>query len=119
MAKEEQIQLNVYGQDFKLRVVPREKELLRKAAGIVEQRMEEIASSGVVSLHRVAMLAAIDIAFQAILHLPEMRGEDLDKAQQELDTIHESIEGIITKIDNTLEQSVSEKGGKKGGGKRK
>ena len=115
MPKEEQISVKVYGQDFQLRVMPDEKELLKKAAKLVEQRMQEIASSGVINLHRIAMLAAIDIAFQAILNLPDMDANTKQKSS--LKKAQTAIDNLIESIDTTLGETPQKKGGTKGGSK--
>lgn len=115
MPKEEQISVKVYGQDFQLRVSPDEKELLKKAAKLVDQRMQEIASSGVINLHRIAMLAAIDIAFQAILSIPDMESDTKQKSN--LKKVQSSIDNLIESIDSTLGEVPQKKGGTKGGSK--
>ena len=112
MANEEPITIKVYGQEFTLRVPPQDKELLRKAAHFVEQRMKEIADSGIISLHRVAMLAAIDIAFQAFAYLPEEKGDQATLDPAFLDSVKQRINSLIQRIDRTLEEeSTKNKGG--------
>lgn len=112
MANEEPISVKVYGQEFTLRVPPQEKELLLKAAHFVDQRMKEIAESGIISLHRVAMLAAIDIAFQAFAYLPQEKDDQKVLDPAFLDSVRQKINSLIQRIDKALE----EKGSKNKGG---
>jgi hypothetical protein len=102
MAKEKQISLKVYGHDFSIRVEPKKEKLLESAAHLVDERMHEIASSGIVSLHRVAMLAAIDIAFQALDNLPAMSPGKGGKKKDAFKEIEARVDKILDNIDASL-----------------
>ncbi len=107
MAEEKPITIKVYGQEFNLRVADQDKEVLEKAAKLVDMRMKEIASSGVINLHRVAMLAAIDITFQTLLEMPGVIDPDKKGARTNSDSKKEStkIQHLIDKIDKSLKKT--------------
>ena len=109
MAEEEKISVKVYGQEFSLRVAPEDTKLLQRAAHFVDQRMQEIASSGVVSLHRIAMLTAIDIAFQAIGYLPDEKEKTTTEEVQDQKKKNAKVTKLIKRIDKVLQET---KGGK-------
>ena len=104
MGKEQQISVGVYGHDFNIRVEPDKREILEQAARLVDERMREIAGSGIVSIHKVAMLAAIDIAFQAIDNIPEMAG-DGKASKENLKLIESRIGRLIQHIDSIIDKT--------------
>lgn len=109
MQAEEQVTIRVYGQEFKLRVAPRDKELLEKAAALVDQRMQEIASAGVLTLHRIAILTAIDFAFQTLTDAGVNREYRENKATSPMAKSRQKINQLIERIDEVLAQQIPSK----------
>jgi len=67
MSPDKRIEITLQGQTFRLRCPEGEEDRLGEAAKLVEEKIAELSqSSGLVDSHRVALMAAFHLAYEAI-----------------------------------------------------
>ncbi|MFH0792809.1 MAG: cell division protein ZapA [bacterium] len=63
----ESAQVHIFGHDFRIKVTPEEKSCLKEATRLVTEKITAISKAGGSSdLHRLALMAALELAFDLI-----------------------------------------------------
>lgn len=67
MNLQDQVNVKIIGQDYRVACPPGERESLLRAADLLNQQMEEIRSAGkVIGTERIAVIVALNLAHQSI-----------------------------------------------------
>lgn len=101
MAEAEKIVVEIAGQQF--RVVPPggDAERLRRAAALVHEKVMAIEKAGVVSTHRSALLAGLEIA----LELLALRDARSALSESELREAQSRLDGVLGRLREGLGQT--------------
>ena len=75
------VTVHILGKDYKLSCPPDEREGLLQAGRLVDDRMKEIKSGGVIGLERVAVLAALYLGFELLQSREKSRHDDAASAR--------------------------------------
>jgi cell division protein ZapA (FtsZ GTPase activity inhibitor) len=91
------VNVKVYGQEFKIKAQENEVELIHKAADLATKRMQQISESGIVSIHRVAIMAAFQFAYELMQTKESAPPSATDKRD-----INNRVDHLISRIDEAL-----------------
>ena len=100
----EPVTIEVMGEQFTIKCSPEQKANLIKAAALVHETMKKIDEQGT-GLNRIAVMAALNIANDAITGSADMATKirteydvelDLLEVQKKLETIHNQVENSLT-----------------------
>lgn len=99
MSKTIETSIEIYGQTFNLRTEPDEEKNLLRVAAEVNEFLRELACKGNAPLHRLALMAAFQYAYQ--LDIAQKRNSSSPDLSRK---VAQKIEDIIGKLQDALEQ---------------
>lgn len=99
MTKTIETSIEIYGQTFNLRTEPEEEKNLQRVAVEVNEFLRELACKGNVPLHRLALMAAFQYAYQ--LDIAKKRHASSPDTSRK---VSQKIEDIIGKLQDALDQ---------------
>jgi len=102
MSEKQSLELKVCGESFRLRVEADEVERLRKAAARVEEKIGELQKAGAgVTMQRLAILAALEMAHERIRE-QEIGAGWGDGGREAAEEVTSRLDGLIKKVDRAL-----------------
>lgn len=96
--------VDVLGKSYQLRCPETEVESLQKAAEFLEKKMQEVRERHVLSVDRIAVFAALNIAHQ-FLSLEQQKNDHENKMNDRLQALQNKIENFF--IQNTQQEPQS------------
>ncbi|MBT3993490.1 MAG: cell division protein ZapA [Gammaproteobacteria bacterium] len=101
----EKVTIQIMGEEFTIKCSPEEKTFLIKAATLVDETMTKIKSQGTAfSINRIAVMAALNIARDAINGSSDMAANIRTEHDADLDMIEikKRLDGINKQVKNSL-----------------
>jgi len=102
MSEASSVVVHLLDKEFRVGCPPEEKENLIRAARFLDDKMREIRASNVLGLERIAVMAALNLAYD--LMTAESRTRSDDSSQREL----KRLDRKLTKVLNDLERPSAE-----------
>lgn len=102
MSDNQFVDIKVMGYEFRVACPSDEVTLLKQAVNLLNQRMEEIRSTGkIVGAERIAMMAALSISHDA-LKTSDIDPVDITRFKGRIDNINNLIDSVLDKADRLL-----------------
>lgn len=96
MKKDEGTTINIMGRPYQIKCPENEVHSLQRAATFLEDKMKHIRdTSQVLSIDRLAVIAALNIAHQ-FLNLENQSSDHLETIQQRLRNLHKKVDTILS-----------------------
>lgn len=93
------LNLDIGGQRFSLKVREEDAPVFEEAASLVTKKMEQIGEKGEISLHRKALLTALQMAYEYLVSQPvAAEGKEQKNYQKKLVK-------LINKVEDTLQKN--------------
>jgi len=99
MSKPIQTNIEIYGQVFTVRAEPDEEKNLQRVAAEVNEFLRELSRKGAVPLHRLALMAAFQYAYELDI-TRNCQGISKELTEE----MNKKIDDIIGKLQDALEQ---------------
>ncbi len=99
MSKLSRTTIELYGQTFTLRAEPEEEESLKRVAQEVNEFLKQLSRKGTVAIHRVALMAAFQYAYEldALKNSPTLNKKTTHQIMKRLDK-------LLAKLQTALEE---------------
>ena len=90
--------IEILGKTYQIKCPDSEVDALQKAAGYLEEKMQQVRHSGITQMDKIAVIAALNVAYQLL---------NFDSIKQDaMQNINQRLQDLQTKVEEALVPNV-------------